>query len=127
MCEFEEFYFTCGHSVCRLKSYCHSARNQVDHLCNQPQILRERWHQGRDCDPCVERARQAWAAYYQSLEEAGQGQGQNQGQGQGQDQGQGQGQGQGQDRPLTDDLILAAGGRGIETLALGQYGVKNWA
>ncbi|AEO62388.1 uncharacterized protein THITE_2029041, partial [Thermothielavioides terrestris NRRL 8126] len=58
MCDWEEFIFTCGHSVFRKKCYCHFARNHPQHLCNRVQKLRHCWDQPYPCDPCAERLRQ---------------------------------------------------------------------
>ncbi|KAL2138390.1 hypothetical protein VTI28DRAFT_6875 [Corynascus sepedonium] len=66
MCDFEEFSFTCGHYAIRLKSYCHRARNHPQHRCNSVQKLRDIWEQGRPCDECEERRRQAEWEYYQN-------------------------------------------------------------
>ncbi|KAK4122320.1 hypothetical protein N657DRAFT_536962, partial [Parathielavia appendiculata] len=54
MCDFDEFIFTCGHSVFRLKCYCHYARNHPFHQCRRVKKLRSCWDQGRDCDACAE-------------------------------------------------------------------------
>ncbi|KAL2148696.1 hypothetical protein VTH82DRAFT_1843 [Thermothelomyces myriococcoides] len=88
MCDYDEFSFTCGHYVIRRKSYCHFARNHPKHGCRSVKKLRNIWEQGRPCDECIQRHRQAQWEYYQS-------QMQSQGQGQDQDQGQGQSQGEG--------------------------------
>ncbi|KAJ4306185.1 hypothetical protein N0V88_000981 [Collariella sp. IMI 366227] len=54
MCDFDEFIFTCGHSVFRLKCYCHFARNHPLHHCHRVKKLRSCWDQDRPCDPCIE-------------------------------------------------------------------------
>lgn len=75
MCDYDEFIFDCGHSVCRLKCYCHKARNHPFHECHFVKKLRSCWDQGRECDDCAEerRRREAeWAFYYS---QQGQGQG----------------------------------------------------
>lgn len=74
MCDFEEFIFTCGHSVFRLKNYCHQARNHPTHQCRFVKKLRNIWDQANACDQCIATAT-AEMAYWQS-----QGQGQGQGQ-----------------------------------------------
>ncbi|KAI0425952.1 hypothetical protein F5Y09DRAFT_346176 [Xylaria sp. FL1042] len=40
MCDFEEFVFICNHSVTRLKSHCHFARNDPNHQCFSVKVLR---------------------------------------------------------------------------------------
>lgn len=79
MCDFEEFIFTCNHSVFRLKNYCHYARTHPQHHCRGVKKLRNCWDQDRPCDECIEKynremaeAQARAAAYYCS----GQGQGQ---------------------------------------------------
>lgn len=81
MCDFEEFIFTCGHSVFRLKCHCHYARNQPDHHCRRVKKLRNCWDQDRECDACLEERRrreaesaqaQAVAAYFQYSQGQGQ-------------------------------------------------------
>jgi hypothetical protein len=53
MCDYDDFVFTCGHSVQKLKSHCHQARNHPQHICYFVQFLRNVWPQGRKCDACV--------------------------------------------------------------------------
>lgn len=54
MCEFDEFLFTCGHSVVRLKQYCHDARNDYpQHYCTRVKVLRNTWIQSRPCESCM--------------------------------------------------------------------------
>ena len=54
MCDFEEFYFVCRHSVIRIKSQCHWKRNHRNYNCNQVKVLRNTWIQeGTLCDDCV--------------------------------------------------------------------------
>ncbi|RYP93012.1 hypothetical protein DL770_000886 [Monosporascus sp. CRB-9-2] len=54
MCDWEEFLFVCNHSVLRLKSYCHFARNDPNHQCLSVKVLRDSWYQdGMLCDSCV--------------------------------------------------------------------------
>ncbi|RYP18938.1 hypothetical protein DL765_003616 [Monosporascus sp. GIB2] len=54
MCDWEEFLFVCNHSVLRLKSYCHFARNDPNHQCLGVKVLRDSWYQeGMLCDGCV--------------------------------------------------------------------------
>ncbi|KAF6816262.1 hypothetical protein CSOJ01_03111 [Colletotrichum sojae] len=53
MCDFEEFLFTCNHSIVRLKSYCHFARNDPNHQCFGVKVLRNSWQQNTPCDNCV--------------------------------------------------------------------------
>ncbi|KAF9882052.1 hypothetical protein CkaCkLH20_00088 [Colletotrichum karsti] len=53
MCDFEEFLFTCSHSIVRLKSYCHFARNDPNHQCFSVQVLRNSWQQSTPCDNCL--------------------------------------------------------------------------
>ncbi|KAI1081189.1 hypothetical protein F5B20DRAFT_537184 [Whalleya microplaca] len=56
MCDYDEFRFECNHSVCRLKSYCHSARNDPNHLCYGVKKLRESWLQtGQLCEMCMQK------------------------------------------------------------------------
>jgi hypothetical protein len=77
MCDFEEFIFTCNHSVFRLKSYCHYARNDPHHQCRRVKKLRNCWDQNRECDACAEeRRRQAELAWFYTQQGQGQGQGQ---------------------------------------------------
>ena len=52
MCDWEEFIFSCDHSIVKLKSYCHSARNDPNHLCFGVKVLRNSWRQGIPCEPC---------------------------------------------------------------------------
>ncbi|OTA96366.1 hypothetical protein M434DRAFT_116627 [Hypoxylon sp. CO27-5] len=55
MCDYDEFRFECNHSVCRLKSYCHFARNDPNHVCLGVKKLRDSWLQaGQLCEKCVE-------------------------------------------------------------------------
>ncbi|TRX88058.1 hypothetical protein FHL15_011060 [Xylaria flabelliformis] len=54
MCDFEEFVFECQHSVIKLKSRCHFARNDPNHQCFGVKMLRESWRQdGQLCDNCL--------------------------------------------------------------------------
>ncbi|OHE94031.1 hypothetical protein CORC01_10723 [Colletotrichum orchidophilum] len=53
MCDWEEFLFTCNHSVLRLKSYCHFARNDPSHQCFGVKVLRNSWQQSVPCDNCI--------------------------------------------------------------------------
>lgn len=53
MCDWEEFLFSCNHSVLRLKSYCHSARNDPVHRCDRVKVLRSSWLQGVPCEHCI--------------------------------------------------------------------------
>ncbi|KXH54477.1 hypothetical protein CSAL01_00633 [Colletotrichum salicis] len=53
MCDWEEFLFTCNHSVLRLKSYCHFARNDPGHQCFGVKVLRNSWQQSVPCDNCI--------------------------------------------------------------------------
>ncbi|KAK7454204.1 hypothetical protein CaCOL14_005670 [Colletotrichum acutatum] len=53
MCDWEEFLFTCHHSVLRLKSYCHFARNDPGHQCFGVKVLRNSWQQSVPCDNCI--------------------------------------------------------------------------
>ncbi|KAK7923198.1 hypothetical protein PG985_007269 [Apiospora marii] len=54
MCDYEEFLFDCEHSVVRLKSYCHFARNDPNHECLGVKVLRNSWRQhGQLCDGCA--------------------------------------------------------------------------
>ncbi|KAI0896759.1 hypothetical protein F4806DRAFT_440213 [Annulohypoxylon nitens] len=56
MCDYDEFLFECKHSVCRLKSYCHFARNDPNHICLGVKKLRDSWLQtGQLCEKCIER------------------------------------------------------------------------
>ncbi|KAK2038100.1 hypothetical protein LZ31DRAFT_139336 [Colletotrichum somersetense] len=58
MCDWEEFLFTCNHSIVRLKSYCHFARNDPNHQCFGVKVLRNSWRQNVPCDNCIS----AWLA-----------------------------------------------------------------
>ncbi|KAL1912017.1 hypothetical protein Sste5344_002212 [Sporothrix stenoceras] len=49
MCEYEEYLFNCGCSQKRLKSYCHLARNDLNHQCFGVPKLRNVWDQQVDC------------------------------------------------------------------------------
>ncbi|KAI1473708.1 hypothetical protein F4774DRAFT_403313 [Daldinia eschscholtzii] len=54
MCDYDEFLFECQHSVCRLKSYCHFARNDPNHICMRVKKLRDSWLQsGQLCEDCI--------------------------------------------------------------------------
>ncbi|GJC99509.1 hypothetical protein ColKHC_08335 [Colletotrichum higginsianum] len=53
MCEFEEFLFSCRHSVVKKKSYCHFARNDPNHQCFSVKVLKNTWFQGVPCDNCI--------------------------------------------------------------------------
>ncbi|PHH90429.1 hypothetical protein CDD83_3666 [Cordyceps sp. RAO-2017] len=53
MCDWEEFLYSCNHSVLRLKSYCHFARNEPDHQCYGVKVLRNSWQQGVLCEKCT--------------------------------------------------------------------------
>ncbi|EFQ29136.1 uncharacterized protein GLRG_04280, partial [Colletotrichum graminicola M1.001] len=53
MCDWEEFLFTCNHSIVRLKSYCHFARNDPNHQCFGVKVLRNSWRQSVPCDNCI--------------------------------------------------------------------------
>ncbi|POR39159.1 Uncharacterized protein TPAR_00631 [Tolypocladium paradoxum] len=53
MCDWEEFLFICNHSVFRLKSYCHFARNDPYHQCFGVKVLRNSWQQGVLCEKCA--------------------------------------------------------------------------
>ncbi|KAK8113631.1 uncharacterized protein PG998_001877 [Apiospora kogelbergensis] len=54
MCDYEEFIFDCEHSVVRLKSHCHFARNDPNHECFGVKVLRHSWPQhGKLCDDCA--------------------------------------------------------------------------
>ncbi|KAK1593229.1 uncharacterized protein LY79DRAFT_590063 [Colletotrichum navitas] len=53
MCDWEEFLFTCNHSIVRLKSYCHFARNDPNHQCFGVKVLRNSWRQSVPCDNCM--------------------------------------------------------------------------
>ena len=53
MCDFEEFYFTCGHSVVKRKSYCHYSRNHPRHECISVKVLRHSWQQQTPCETCL--------------------------------------------------------------------------
>ncbi|KAI1439224.1 hypothetical protein GGR50DRAFT_8930 [Xylaria sp. CBS 124048] len=54
MCDWEEFLFVCSHSELRLKSHCHSARNDPNHQCFGVKVLRHSWFQdGQLCDNCL--------------------------------------------------------------------------
>ncbi|ROT37727.1 hypothetical protein SODALDRAFT_204286 [Sodiomyces alkalinus F11] len=55
MCDWEEFLFTCSHSVVRLKSYCHFARNDPNHQCFGVKVLRKSWQQAIPCEQCIAR------------------------------------------------------------------------
>ncbi|KAH7358465.1 hypothetical protein B0T11DRAFT_104278 [Plectosphaerella cucumerina] len=63
MCDWEEFLFICDHSILRLKSYCHSARNDPNHLCFGVKVLRNSWHQGIPCETCFHEWNTQGAAY----------------------------------------------------------------
>ncbi|KAF4507859.1 hypothetical protein G6O67_004311 [Ophiocordyceps sinensis] len=52
MCDWEEFLFACNHSILRLKSYCHFARNDAHHQCFGVKVLRNSWRQGVLCEKC---------------------------------------------------------------------------
>ncbi|KAK1973272.1 hypothetical protein LZ30DRAFT_34607 [Colletotrichum cereale] len=56
MCDFEEFFFLCSHSVVKKKSYCHFARNDPNHQCFGVQVLKKTWRQARLCDKCLAKA-----------------------------------------------------------------------
>ncbi|OLN85867.1 hypothetical protein CCHL11_05398 [Colletotrichum chlorophyti] len=56
MCDWEEFLFTCNHSILRLKSYCHFARNDPNHQCFGVKVLRNSWRQNVPCDDCISAA-----------------------------------------------------------------------
>ncbi|KAK3684881.1 hypothetical protein B0T22DRAFT_464371 [Podospora appendiculata] len=60
MCDFEEFVFTCSHSIIRLKSYCHFARNDPHHQCFGVKKLRNVWDQTTECEKCRERHANQW-------------------------------------------------------------------
>ncbi|TEA21908.1 hypothetical protein C8034_v003241 [Colletotrichum sidae] len=53
MCDFEEFLFTCNHSIVKLKSHCHSARNDPIYQCFSVKVLRNSWRQSTPCDNCI--------------------------------------------------------------------------
>ncbi|ORY59454.1 uncharacterized protein BCR38DRAFT_57419 [Pseudomassariella vexata] len=54
MCDWEEFRFECNHSVVKLKSYCHFARNDPNHQCLGVKVLRKSWKQDFQlCDDCT--------------------------------------------------------------------------
>ncbi|GKT50358.1 uncharacterized protein ColSpa_10539 [Colletotrichum spaethianum] len=53
MCDWEEFLFTCNHSIVRLKSYCHFARNDPNHQCFGVKVLRNSWQQSVPCNNCI--------------------------------------------------------------------------
>ncbi|KAM9875133.1 hypothetical protein VDGL01_10803 [Verticillium dahliae] len=53
MCDWEEFLFTCSHSIVKLKSYCHFARNDPHHQCFSVKVLRHSWRQGVPCEKCL--------------------------------------------------------------------------
>lgn len=53
MCDWEEFLFICNHSIFRLKSYCHFARNDPYHQCFGVKVLRNSWQQGMLCEKCA--------------------------------------------------------------------------
>ncbi|KIH94434.1 hypothetical protein SPBR_06300 [Sporothrix brasiliensis 5110] len=57
MCEYEEFLFNCGCSQTRLKSYCHLARNDLNHQCFGVAKLRNVWDQQVDCNSCISKQR----------------------------------------------------------------------
>ncbi|OIW31568.1 hypothetical protein CONLIGDRAFT_678038 [Coniochaeta ligniaria NRRL 30616] len=52
MCDLEEFLFSCGHNIFRLKSYCHFARNDPNHQCFGVKQLRDSWAQVYECEAC---------------------------------------------------------------------------
>ncbi|KAK1569709.1 uncharacterized protein LY79DRAFT_528194 [Colletotrichum navitas] len=54
MCNYEEFYFSCGHSVVKMKSYCHFAHNDPNHQCFSVKVLKAVWSQGALCAECYE-------------------------------------------------------------------------
>ncbi|OHW92579.1 hypothetical protein CSPAE12_08947 [Colletotrichum incanum] len=56
MCDWDEFLFTCGHSIIRKKSYCHFSRNDPNHQCFGVKVLRNSWQQNVMCDNCIARA-----------------------------------------------------------------------
>ncbi len=58
MCNYEEFLFECGHTKVQLKSYCHFARNDPYHGCYGVKVLKDTWHQGKKCDPCIVKEQQ---------------------------------------------------------------------
>lgn len=58
MCDWEEFLFPCGHSILRLKSYCHFARNDPNNECYGVKVLRNSWRQSSVCDKCLPAAGQ---------------------------------------------------------------------
>ncbi|KAI1273779.1 hypothetical protein F5Y07DRAFT_402054 [Xylaria sp. FL0933] len=54
MCDYEEFLFVCGHSVTRLKSHCHFARNDPNHQCFSVKVLKCSWYQQSTlCENCL--------------------------------------------------------------------------
>ncbi|EPE04917.1 hypothetical protein F503_00071 [Ophiostoma piceae UAMH 11346] len=53
MCEYEEFIFSCGCSQKRLNSYCHLARNDLNHQCFSIKKLRHVWEQQTECKSCI--------------------------------------------------------------------------
>ena len=57
MCEYEEYLFNCGCSQKRLKSYCHLARNDLNHQCFGVPKLRNVWDQQVDCKSCISKQR----------------------------------------------------------------------
>ncbi|KAF6817377.1 hypothetical protein CMUS01_12112 [Colletotrichum musicola] len=52
MCDFEEFLFTCDHSIVKMKSECHFRRNDPGKQCFSVKVLKVTWPQGRECDAC---------------------------------------------------------------------------
>lgn len=52
MCEFEEFRFTCNHSVVRLRNYCHSTRSDDLKECFGVKRLTRSWQQAVPCEDC---------------------------------------------------------------------------
>ncbi|KAK0384909.1 hypothetical protein NLU13_7388 [Sarocladium strictum] len=53
MCAWEEFLFICNHSVLRVQSRCHFARNDPQHRCYNVKQLKNTWLQDRPCKECT--------------------------------------------------------------------------
>lgn len=53
MCDYEEFMFTCGHSITKMKSECHFRRNDPGKQCFGVKVLKATWFQGVPCASCI--------------------------------------------------------------------------
>ena len=65
MCDYQEFLFICSHSVVKLKSHCHFARNDPNHQCFGVQVLKKVWDVPEICDKCSQRNNRTSSRSYQ--------------------------------------------------------------